>query len=294
MSNLKECKIIDSIDTVHSTRIISTPCEKFLIGTEGHSIFRYCLETKQKFRIAGSVSQHGYKDGTRDESRFKSPTSLALSKTCKTLYVADAFNNVIRAICVDTGITTTFTKDLDIPSEIKLSLNGNILYVKDCYKLRTIRIETGQVDTLLEYKIDIPDFALSPDGKHIYLCFETKILKFDINTQEIDIIFKGNGFCRYDISKNGQLLFVSNPIYKRIRIFDIVQKRIFGVINILFEPSYLFISKNEKQLYVSDNNNCKIQVFDISKYYTNFKTFTHAQFLKHSFLPRQVVESFSI
>jgi DNA-binding beta-propeller fold protein YncE len=310
MSDLKECKIIDySIDIQRPSDIIQTPCGKFFIGNEGHSIFRYCLETKQKFRIAGSVEQWGYQDGTRDESRFKMSGDLILSNYLKTLFVADTYNRVIRAICVGTGVTTTFAgqvgKYLIVdgqkekacfarPQTLKLSPDGNTLYVSDVYKLRSICIATGQVNTIYTFEQQIQDFALSPDGKHIIICHCNEIVRYNLETGKSEIILKGDYFVTCDLSKDGQILFISNETNQNIKVVNLVTNQVIDTINISFEPGKLEISTNGKQLFVCCYFAKKIQVFDISKYCTNFKIFIQLQLSKHSFLPLQVINSFSI
>jgi sugar lactone lactonase YvrE len=199
---LEECKIINTLYIYDPSSIIQTSCGKFLIGVEHNGIYKYCLKTKQKFRIAGSVDQWGHQDGTRDESRFHYPKGLTLSKDLKTLFIAEPLNCLIRTICVGTGDTTTFAGKVDdpfhidglkeqacfqLPTNLKLSPDGNTLYIADANKLRTICIETGQVDTIDTFKICIYDFIFSPDGKHIYIC-QNQVLKYNLETGKSEII----------------------------------------------------------------------------------------------------------
>jgi DNA-binding beta-propeller fold protein YncE len=309
MTDLKECKIIGTIDIQRPSKVIQTPCGKFLIGIEGHSIFRYCLETKQKFRIAGSVEQSGHQDGTRDESRFNYPKGLTLSKYLKNLFVADTYNRVIRAICVGTGVTTTFAGQVrnhvgvdgpkekacfKHPTNLKLSPDTNALIVTGSKKLRSICITTGQVDTVFEcLKMVIHDFTFSPDGKHVFIRHWSRVSKYNLETWKSELILKIKGFFKCILSKNGQVLFVAGDM-NRIQVVNLVTNKVIDTINIPFRFTRLSISTNGKQLHIVDYHNDKIQVLDISKYCTNFKTFLQLQLSKYSFLPRQVVNSFSI
>jgi DNA-binding beta-propeller fold protein YncE len=303
MTDSKECKIIDTIENIqNSISIIETPCGKFLIGIEKYSIYKYCLETRQKFRIAGSIDQPGYQDGTRDESRFNWLKSLTLSKDLKTLFVADFGNGVIRAICVDTGVTTTFAGQVRkrvivdgpkekagfiCPRKLKLSPDGNTLMVSDYKKLRTVCITTGQVDTIHTFINEMDDFVLSPDRKHIYILNCNQCLKYNFKTNKSEILFKGKGLTGYEFSKYGQLLFVASWVNQHIKVVNIVTNEVINTIPTPFNAHKITISTNGKQLYINDNVN--IQVLDISKHCTNFKTFTQLQLFKHSFLPRQVI-----
>jgi DNA-binding beta-propeller fold protein YncE len=299
------CKIIDTIDVTKPSCIIETPCGKFLIGIEGHSIFRYCLETKQNFRIAGCVNTRGYQDGTRDEARFKWPYGLTLSKDLKTLFVADDYNGVIRAICVQTGITTTFAGQFDIydcvdgpkekayfeyPKSLKLSPDGNTLYVGDYFKLRTICIETGQVNTIGTFKNKIPDFTFSSDSKHVFIFHWTQVLKYNLETGKSEIVLEGfDEFFGCGISKDGQFLFITSYENKCIQVFNIVTNKVIDTIFVCIKPTKLTVSTKSKQLYVYNGKRDKVQVIDISKHCTNFKIFIQLQLFKHSFLPRQVI-----
>jgi DNA-binding beta-propeller fold protein YncE len=288
--------------------IIQTPCGKFLIGVEGFSIFRYNLETKEKFRIAGSVGQNGHKDGTRDESRFDNPKDLILSKDLKTLFVSDSCNQVIRSICVGTGVTTTFAgqfrpneyphfKYIDI---LKLSPDKNTLFVFEFNNIKTICIATGQIDLYDTFENESWDFKFSPDSKNIYICCWNKVLKYNLETGQSEIVLKGKKIVGCELSKNGQLLFISNLRYdcielvKSIKVVNLVTNQVIDNITLPFEPSKITISTNGKQLYICDYQNNKIQVLDISNYCTNFKTFIQLQLAKHSFLPPQVIKTCSI
>jgi DNA-binding beta-propeller fold protein YncE len=312
MSDLKECKIIDSIKNIKCPEaIIQTPCGKFLIGIEYNSIYKYCLKTKQNNRIAGSVSvdQFGHQDGTRDEARFYFPKSLTLSKDLKTLFVSDTCNRVIRAICIVTGVTTTFVgqvgsnKQVDGSREkacfehligLKLSPDGNTLIVADDSKLRSICIATGQVNTNLILQNEIYDYILSPDGKHIYICNFKKVLKYHLESGKSGIIFKGKDFVGCELSKDGQLLFISKMWDKEIKVVNLVTTEVIDTITTKFKPGKITVSTNGKQLHICYIFNNKIQVLDISKYCTNFKTFLQLQLAKHSFLSRAVVKRISI
>jgi hypothetical protein len=300
----EKCKIIDTINVHHPSCIIQTPCGKFLIGIESHSIYKYCLKTNEKSRIAGSVDQRNCQDGTRDESRFDCPQWLTLSKDLKTLFVADAWNRVIRAICVGTGVTTTFSgqvkrnEHVDGQKEdtcfqylkvLKLSPDGNTLYIADSNKLRIICIETGQVKTIGTFVNQLWDFSLSPDNKHIYICFRFGVSKYNLETWEHEIILESRGCFKCELSKSEQLLFILDTQNKEIKVVNIGTNEVIYTINTPFETTNLLISTNAKQLYVNDFFNDKIQILDISKYCTNFKTFIQLQLSKYSFLSRSVV-----
>jgi DNA-binding beta-propeller fold protein YncE len=279
-----------------------------LIGVEGHSIFRYCLETKQKFRIAGSVYLYGHQDGTRDKSRFHYPSSLTLSKDCKTLFVADKLNCVIRAICIKTGVITTFAgqvgkpnrvdgpkeKDfLAVPSVLKLSPDGNTLFVADSHCLRTICIATRQVKTNYHYDITnaLYNFTFFPDGKNIMICDCVNYFKYNIENRSKTLLKYGSGYSHCEFSKHGELLFVSN-YNKHIRVIDIATETVICTLSTIYNAAAFTSIAN--RLYARDYVNNIIYIHNIFEYYTNFKTFIHLQLSKHSFLSRAVIKRFSI
>jgi DNA-binding beta-propeller fold protein YncE len=312
LSNILECEIIDSIVIQQPNSIIQTPCGKFLIGVEGNSVFLYNLKTKQKFRIAGSVEQSGYQDGTRDESRFHYPSSLTLSKDCKTLFVADKFNCVIRAICIKTGVTTTFVgqlyarKSIDGPKEkacfqnpgsLELSPDGNTLFVADHHCLRTICIATRQVKTIYYEYInnfgnDLCNFTFFSDGKNIIICDCEKYFKYNIENRSKTLLKYGSGYSHCEMSKHGELLFVSNHTNKLIQVVDIATETVICTLSTSFNATRF--TSIAKRLYARDYINNIIYIINISEYYTNFKTFTQLQLSKHSFLSRAVIKRFSI
>jgi DNA-binding beta-propeller fold protein YncE len=304
----KEREIINTLYINRPKSIVQTHCSKFLIGVEGNSIFRYNLKTKQKFRIAGSVCQRGHQDGTRNETRFDLPQDLTLSKDLKTLFIADWGNCVIRTICVGTGITSTLAgqvgrfDNVDSSKEkacfkyarhLKLSPDGNTLFVADYCDLRTICITTGQVDTICtKYKF-IQDFELSPDGKHIYILNLKQCLKYNLKTNKSEIILEGQGFFWCKLSKNGQLLFISNRYENYIQVINTVKDDLIDTITTNFKPSKISNSISDDQLFVCYFENNNIQVLDISKYCTNFKTFLQLQLSKQSFLSRSLIKRFN-
>jgi hypothetical protein len=303
MSDYNECKIIDTINIQNPRCVILTHCGKFLIGSEGFSIFKYCLTTKRKFWIVGSITQSGHRDGTRDKSIFKCPMSLILSKDCKTLFIVDYGINVIRAICVQSGITTTFAGQVNlnmnfevayfvsISEMIKLSPDGNTLIVGDSHNLKTICVATGQVNTIGTFEILIKYFDFSPDGKHMFISNYKQVLKYNFKTQNSDMIFEesgSHGFNELFIVTNDNFLFVRSDYSNNINIFNITTLEKCGIITNCLRSSYLTI--NNTKLF-SCNFVCNIiQVFDISKYCTNSRSFTQLQLFKHSFLPRQVIK----
>jgi tricorn protease-like protein len=226
-----------------------------------------------------------------------------------TLFINDGGYGVILAICVQTGITTTFAGQYDVqncvdgpkekacfeyPISLKLSPDGNTLIVSDDSKLRTICIATGQVDTIDTFDTYIVDFALSPDGKHVIICHLNKFLKYNLETGKSEIILEDEGYFVCELSKDGQVLIISKKCDEEIKVLNLVTNEVIDKITVLFTISKITISINANHLYICDLYKNNIQVLDISKYCTNFKTFLQSQLYKYSFLSRAVVTRSSI
>ncbi len=73
----------------------------------------------------GLDSNAGYYDGPLSSARFNAPTGIAVD-TLGNVYVADAFNNLIRKINVSTGMVTTLAGDT---ADIKKGLDSNLGYI---------------------------------------------------------------------------------------------------------------------------------------------------------------------
>jgi hypothetical protein len=58
--------------------------------------------------LAGSWMDAGFADGDLAEARFDFPTDIELDRVTRTLFVADANNERIRAIDLDSGQVSTF------------------------------------------------------------------------------------------------------------------------------------------------------------------------------------------
>jgi DNA-binding beta-propeller fold protein YncE len=275
-----ECKFIDAQRPIST---IATRYGKFLIIVEATKIFRYDLETGHKNEI------------TQNKYIFNNPKGLTFSKDFKTLFVVDSVNGIIYAICVQTGETTILAKLSCQHSEsLQLSPDGKTLYLVDCDKLITICIATGQVDKIQKFENYIHDITLSPDGKHIYVSYFDRVLKFNIETCKVELVFdesasvnNNNNFNSLHLSNNDHLLFVSNHEGSVINIINISSNDQIDQIK-CFEPCNITCS--DGKLYICNYNDNFIYIIDISKYCTNFKTFTQLQLSKYSFLPRQVIE----
>jgi len=102
-------------------------------------------ETGKVSSVAGSNDLFGFglKDGTAGDARFQHPLGVALDGSKGILYVADTFNNAIRAIDVKTRQVTTWLEPaaFALSEPGGLSLAGGTLYVADTNHHRIVSID---------------------------------------------------------------------------------------------------------------------------------------------------------
>lgn len=136
---------------------------------------------------------------------------IALSFDGRTLYVADATCNMLRAVNTVTGVSTVLAGSTDAgsddgvgtaarfsqPNSLVLTPDGGALYVTDAqnHRIRRIELSTRQVTTVAgssrgfadgpaqAAQFDLPSgIAISPDGKILYVAdsYNHRIRKIDI------------------------------------------------------------------------------------------------------------------
>jgi uncharacterized repeat protein (TIGR01451 family) len=115
--------------------------------------------------LAGTAGAQGYTDGIGPAARFTFPHSVAVDNAGTTVYVSDAFNQVVRKINVSTGAVTTLAgyqpdgsvEDVDgtgsnarlnYPGGIAVDKNGNV-YVAEQSASTIRKITPGGVVTTL-------------------------------------------------------------------------------------------------------------------------------------------------
>jgi hypothetical protein len=139
-----------------------------LLVSDLNAIFSVTLAGTVRL-LAGAVTERGDVDGVGSAARFNNPFAITLSANDSTLYVADRWNMLIRAVDMATAETTTVAGDgygkgvvgggrwvdgvgtlasFNTPQGIALSQSG-ILYVADVYNRRIRMISPSrQVSTL--------------------------------------------------------------------------------------------------------------------------------------------------
>jgi sugar lactone lactonase YvrE len=149
--------------------------------------------------VAGSTAT-GYLDGVGTSARFSGPSGAVLSADRRTIFVADTFNALLRAVDVTTGAVSTIAGRLQVqsvvdgvgadarfqsPRAMALSPDGASLYVADGPTVRRVSTTTFAVTTLagtpgmsgyadgsgasVRFGFLLHSFELSADGRTLYI-----------------------------------------------------------------------------------------------------------------------------
>lgn len=130
-----------------------------------NSIRLFDRSTDTVTTVMGAPEPTGWRDGPSQESRLHAPSGLWLHEASHTVYLADAYNHVIRAMDTQTGVIRTIAglpetsgaqngffdeARFDSPNDIWGSDDGQWLFVADPGNgaVRRVSTETGQVVTL--------------------------------------------------------------------------------------------------------------------------------------------------
>jgi thiol-disulfide isomerase/thioredoxin len=134
-----------------------------LYVTDGSSssIRQADLSTRQVTTLAGPLNNtldaFGDVDGAAGISRLQYPLAITGSPD-GTLYIADTYNNRIRALNPNTAETTTLAVDAQFDEPSGISYADGKLYVADTYNhaIRVIDLVSGTVSTLMLAPLEAP------------------------------------------------------------------------------------------------------------------------------------------
>lgn len=293
---------IDTLNIHNPNSAIFTKDDNFIICSSDNCIYKINVNTHVKVIIAGSYTRKGYNDGLSIDALFYGLNGLVFSLNCKTLFVCDSFNIVIRAIDVKTGDVSTFVKpDIDIggistlkcPRYLKLSPDGNYLYFSDWDIIKQVCLKTKQINTLIVCQDYCKDFALFPDGKHMLICSPLGLIKIRISDSKMQTI--GEGALSIVFSKDKTLVFIIEDNFNNLIILNIATNQIIHEHQLEFKPWRLLLSPCGRKLYITDWYESKINILDVSKYCNNhIQQFVQCQLFHYSFLNACVINNFSI
>ena len=149
---------------------VATDASGNLFVADGYTIRKIVLATSAVSTLAGGGANGrtmGHADGAGTAAMFQNPYGVA-SDSAGNVYVADVYNNAIRAIVVASGIVTTLagggasgnasgyadgsssTALFHVPLGVAVDAIGATVYVADYLgaRIRTVSIATGAVGTL--------------------------------------------------------------------------------------------------------------------------------------------------
>lgn len=211
-----------------------------------HAIRKMDMLTHKVTTLCGTPGEGGSRDGIRKEARFFFPTGLALNKNEDILYVADAYNHVIRRVyLIDDKVDTFVGKSrimkngiykeviFNTPNGLALDTISDFLYVADRgnYCIRRIALNEGKVETLCGKK-----WSGYKDGPFY------------------DVIFNDP----FDVVWNSktQELYVSDYWNRAIRVLSLKEETVSTLCTqARFKyPSGLALDSHFQCLYVSDEN----------------------------------------
>ena len=120
----------------------------YIADYDNHRIRTIDIASKEVSTLAGSTA--GYKDGVGTAAQFNNPTGIALSGT--TLYIAEQYNNRIRAIDIASkevstlaGSTAGYKDGVGTAAQFNnptgIAVSGNTLYITDVINNRIRKIE---------------------------------------------------------------------------------------------------------------------------------------------------------
>ena len=168
------------------------------VADTGNNVIRKITSAGVVTTLAGAGS-FGASNGIGTAASFGYPTGLAVDSTGTNLYVADQYNNLVRAIVIATGAVTTLagsgsngfangtgtSATFNNPSGLCLDSTGSNLYVADSGNgaIRKIVISTGVVTTFYSQSSWNPYGVVSDLSGNLYV----------LNFGHTDIVEIGSG-----------------------------------------------------------------------------------------------------
>jgi mannan endo-1,4-beta-mannosidase len=123
----------------------------FVADKENHCIRLVNTETGETSTVAGTAGEPGLLDGSVKEALFNQPVAIAIPGSGKFLLVADAGNNVVRRIDLETGEVSTFVEKetpfgwIGNPQGIACDDSCEKVMLVDSGNSRVLDISRGQV-----------------------------------------------------------------------------------------------------------------------------------------------------
>jgi DNA-binding beta-propeller fold protein YncE len=236
----------------------------YVVDRINHRVRVIDLATSEVKTLAGGTP--GTSDGIGTAAQFNFPTGVAINANGTKLYIADRFNNLIRAIDLANNRVTTIagstqgyndgqgtTAQFNLPTNLAVAPNGKTLYIadRDNHRIRQINLETLQVATLAgstqgsgdgvgtAAKFNFPaGVAVHPDGTKLYVADQGnhRLREINLTNNQVTTIAGGT--------------FGSSDGVGTAAQFDL--------------PVSVAINPSGKTLYVADQDNHRIRAVDLT------------------------------
>ena len=205
--------------------------------------------------IAGHPTQGGYKDANGENARFQSITGF-IGITAKILIAVDCYNDCLRRIRRDTGLTTTFSgvctsygyqdgKQVKFKypySIIRDNQNRNQLLVTDWYNnaIRTVAVSDGSVGTLTKSNtLWRPRSLIQNTAGDIFVTTYRAVFRIRYTEKTINLIAGSPTTTGYRDS---------------------------SLLNSLFNNPHELIFIQTNKLLIADDGNNKLRILDLDKH----------------------------
>lgn len=232
----------------------------FIADSDNHVIRKMDLSTHQVTTLCGTPWRSGWKDGTGNESRFCSPSGMALNEKENILYISDTFNHVIRSVNIMNGTVDTIVGNPEIRGNgdgigkeahfnyirgLAFDSILNHLYVADCYNhsIRKVLLHEKRVETLCGTKEGYKD------GPFEEALFDYPVdIAWNSETQELYVSDYYNHIIRILSLKNKTVKTLCGiPKVQRYENGDLTRAT-------FAYPKGLGFDLQSQCLYVTDNN----------------------------------------
>jgi DNA-binding beta-propeller fold protein YncE len=163
------------------------------------------------------------------------------------------------------------------PTGIDIDDVKQVMYVvtKENNSLYVINLKSKQVTQQVSLGSEAYTCVLSPDKKDLYISLwgKDKIMVWNVDTQSKKEWAAGDNPNEICLTKNGQVLFVSNANDNSVSVIDTREGRTIETLNAALYPdapsgstsNAVALSPDEKTLYIANADNNCLAVFDVTK-----------------------------
>lgn len=197
--------------------------------------------------IAGNTDG-GFVDGIGASAYFFNPKGITINTARNMLYVADTFNNAIRAINTSTYMVTTLTDSLGVklnltsPNAVAIDTDSRILYISDFTSIYSFNLSSRKYIRLVSGINNPSDLSLDTSFGVLYIseAKKNRITAINLNTNPVTyIVIAGSGNAAYTNDTGTDAEFNN--------------------------PQGIYLNKETYVLYVMDTNNRVIRTVQLPK-----------------------------